>query len=249
MQRCFRDLFRFEISKEVLLTPLARRLATAWPALSKHGQHLQLYFVVRHPLDFTSSLLEHLGLDTNVSFEDQHFFWAPGHFPRHFTPGKQRYLDHSALGLRFSGYLDASIQRWALVVDEYLQCPQDFALVRYEDFLADPVFATHQLAKALGLAPDAGAEDRVREAAQVQYQTKRRSSSQPVEEIFEPRMLARLIEAVRTRFELFGYHAPQNLQAVPADWPAIDLPPLVGGACDKKTPELVKVIVHVVHFT
>eukprot|EP00913_Durusdinium_trenchii_P000492 g450.t1 len=131
MQRCFRDLFRFEISKEVLLTPLARRLATAWPALSKHGQHLQLYF------------------------------------------------------------------------------------------------------------------DRVREAAQVQYQTKRRSSSQPVEEIFEPRMLARLIEAVRTRFELFGYHAPQNLQAVPADWPAIDLPPLVGGACDKKTPELVKVIVHV----
>eukprot|EP00913_Durusdinium_trenchii_P018177 g17078.t1 len=83
------------------------------------------YEGVRHPLDFTSSLLEHLGLDTNVSFEDQHFFWAPGHFPRHFTPGKQRYLDHSALGLRFSGYLDASIQRWALVVDEYLQCPQD----------------------------------------------------------------------------------------------------------------------------
>ncbi|CAE7539981.1 PDPK2, partial [Symbiodinium pilosum] len=69
---------------------------------------------------------------------------------------------------RYSGFVDAVIQRWALIVDEYLQCPQDFALVRYEDFSSDPVSETRRLLDALGLAHlwVRGTEERVRQRAE-----------------------------------------------------------------------------------
>ncbi|CAJ1418031.1 unnamed protein product [Effrenium voratum] len=60
-------------------------------------------------------------LDANVSSaEDQVFSWVAGRFPSHFSPGKQLYLDVSQEGLRYTGYVDAAVQRWALTVDEYL---------------------------------------------------------------------------------------------------------------------------------
>ncbi|CAL1131841.1 unnamed protein product [Cladocopium goreaui] len=78
------------------------------------------------------SFLAHLDLDPHVAFAEQHFLWVPGRFPRRFTPGKQTYLDTAMNGLRYSGYVDAVIQRWALVADEYLRRRQDFVLLRYE---------------------------------------------------------------------------------------------------------------------
>eukprot|EP00435_Cladocopium_sp_Y103_P039668 s1285_g10.t1 len=112
-------------------------LAACWEskAFSRHGLALKLYFVVRHPLDFATSFLAHLGLDSHVAFAEQHFLWVPGRFPRHFTAGKQAYLDTAMNGLRYSGYVDAVIQRWALV-----------------DFVSDPVGETRKLAEALGFS-------------------------------------------------------------------------------------------------
>ena len=98
-----------------------------------------------------------------------------GRLPKHFSGGKQQYLDVGVHGLRpgiakivaslmglcvkllscsifksplqsqplslcnsllcspvlatrYSGFVDAVVQRWALVVDEYLQCPRDCKL-------------------------------------------------------------------------------------------------------------------------
>ncbi|CAE8677926.1 unnamed protein product, partial [Polarella glacialis] len=172
---CYNDLFRWELSKDPLATPVVRRLAAAWPAISQHGQKLRVYFVVRNPLDFVRSLLDHMGLKTKVkSANDQLFSWDVGQFPARFSAGKQQYLDVSLDNLTYSGYADALVQRWALVVDEYLACPRDFVLVRYEDFVQDPVSQTRLLLESLGLAErwSDGAEERVRRAAEVQYQTK-----------------------------------------------------------------------------
>lgn len=233
---CFDELFSWEISKDVLLTPVARRLAHAWSALSHHGQRLQLYFVVRNPFDFASSLLSHMSLDTFVTSEEEQIFsWVAGRLPKHFSRGKQQYLDVALSGLRYSGYVDAVVQRWVLVVDEYLQCPQDFVLVRYEDFSSDPVQETRNLLHELGFAHlwGQGAEERVRQVAEVQYQTKGQHGRNP-EEVFGPRMLARVVVAVQTRAELLGYGSLlPAVKAVPEDWPAIDVPPtpVVGSAC------------------
>ncbi|CAE8615032.1 unnamed protein product, partial [Polarella glacialis] len=205
---CYNDLFRWELSKDPLATPVVRRLAAAWPAISQHGQKLRVYFVVRNPLDFVRSLLDHMGLKTKVkSANDQLFSWDVGQFPARFSAGKQQYLDVSLDNLTYSGYADALVQRWALVVDEYLACPRDFVLVRYEDFVQDPVSQTRLLLESLGLAErwSDGAEERVRRAAEVQYQTKGDRKQRDPEEVFGSAMLARFLAAVRSRAALLGY--------------------------------------------
>lgn len=231
---CYGELLRWELAKDPLLTPVARRLADAWPALSSHGGPLRLYFVVRSPFECARSLIEHLKLRTRVeSAEEQRFSWQPGRFPEHFTPGKQRYLDVTGEGLTYSGYVDAAVQRWALVVDEYLACPSRFALVRYEDFVADPVAETRRLLEALGL-PELwlpGAAGRVRAAAAVQYQTPGRSAGRRPDEVFGQAQAARMAAALRSRLELLGYALGEGAAGGLPAGPPIDTPPLPVPAC------------------
>ena len=54
-------------SEDAHLTPIARRLASAWPALSGHGGKLALYYVTRNPFDNVRSILNRWGLTTRVS--------------------------------------------------------------------------------------------------------------------------------------------------------------------------------------
>eukprot|EP00928_Gymnodinium_smaydae_P023677 TRINITY_DN19445_c0_g1_i3.p1 TRINITY_DN19445_c0_g1~~TRINITY_DN19445_c0_g1_i3.p1 ORF type:complete len:298 (-),score=89.72 TRINITY_DN19445_c0_g1_i3:177-1070(-) len=207
VQLCHDELFRWGLAKDPMATLLARRLASAWPALA--GFPLRLYYVVRNPFDCTRSFLQHLGLRTYVnSPEEQQFSWGEGRFPAHFSRGKQLYLDVSLSGLNYSGYVDAALQRWAIFADEYLACPERFALVRYEEFVADPPGQTERLLKAMNLSSLwlPGAAERAKQAASVQYQTSSgRGGKKDFAAIFGATMLSRMEVAVRSRAEALGY--------------------------------------------
>mmetsp|Transcript_50036 Transcript_50036/g.143861 ORF Transcript_50036/g.143861 Transcript_50036/m.143861 type:complete len:781 (+) Transcript_50036:925-3267(+) len=164
---CYGELFHWDLAKDPMATTLSRRLADAWPSLSSHGGPLQLYFVIRNPFDCARSLLERLKVKALVaSPQEQRFAFASNQLPSRFTGSMQDYLDVARDGLEYSGFVDAAVQRWALIVDEYLRCPSRFALVRYEDFTKDPVAETRRLAEMLNLTAHwgQGSEERVKEA-------------------------------------------------------------------------------------
>ena len=55
-----------------------------------------------------------------------------------------------------------------------MACPEDFVLLRFEDFLDDPVKETRRLARALELHGVSDAEERVKEAVKVGGRCRRR---------------------------------------------------------------------------
>merc|ERR1712228_514828 len=100
------------------------------------------------------------------------------------------------------------------------------------DFQRAPVNETHRLLDALGAGIFWGpeAEDRVREAAKVQYQTSGQKRGKRPDEVFGSSMLTRIVAAVRARAELLGYGSsmpsPSEMTLIDKDWPAIDVPPV-----------------------
>mmetsp|Transcript_9391 Transcript_9391/g.26134 ORF Transcript_9391/g.26134 Transcript_9391/m.26134 type:complete len:235 (-) Transcript_9391:424-1128(-) len=221
-----------------MLTPLALRLASAWPALSSHGEELRLYFLVRNPFDVVRSVIEHLGLNARLDpahSSEKQFNTTNLPLAGRFTRGMQLFLDTTQVGFNYTGYADALVQQWALFADEYLRDRHRYVLVRYEDFDAEPVNSTRKLSQALGLDvhwdPDAIA--RVQEVSRMQYQTRGKRRGHDFRQVFGPRLYARIRDAVDCRARAFGY---TNLLKYDGDehyWgavPAIEMPPLPEGA-------------------
>mmetsp|Transcript_10070 Transcript_10070/g.23712 ORF Transcript_10070/g.23712 Transcript_10070/m.23712 type:complete len:301 (-) Transcript_10070:43-945(-) len=239
LEICAHRIFGYQLAKDQTLTPLAERLFAVWPAISSHAGPLHLYFVVRSPFGFIVSMLHRLDLKVGRSLPtEQHFRveTVPDSFPRDF----QIYLDTTADGLNFTGFVDALIQRWALVVDVYLRCPRMFALVRYEDFKQDPVLSTRLLLLSLGQghqwSSDAAA--RVAEASAERYQSWGQSRQQKsMEESLGRPLLHRIWEALGGRAKRLGYgDLEQQLSLVPGGdeglWlTPVDVPPLPEREC------------------
>eukprot|EP00747_Dinoflagellata_sp_TGD_P082171 gnl/TRDRNA2_/TRDRNA2_161592_c0_seq1.p1 gnl/TRDRNA2_/TRDRNA2_161592_c0~~gnl/TRDRNA2_/TRDRNA2_161592_c0_seq1.p1 ORF type:complete len:279 (-),score=48.76 gnl/TRDRNA2_/TRDRNA2_161592_c0_seq1:183-1019(-) len=241
LKACSGEIFTWELTKDPMLTPLALRLSNIWPSVSADGGALRLYFLVRNPFDCVRSFIEHLMLNLDISPEDkdgQRFTLDNMPQASRFTRGKQLYMDVTRDGLRYTGYVDAAVQRWALSVDVYLRCPSRFVLVRYEDFKDDPVLATESLLQRLGLGDfwdgSVAQRERVKEAAAMQYQPKGKAKGS-YEDIFGISLFERIHAAVASRAQLLGYShlLHRNVSAhtwLPPDagptWPRepIDLP-------------------------
>jgi len=228
---CYGELFHWDLAKDPMATTLSRRLADAWPSLSSHGGPLQLYFVIRNPFDCARSLLERLKVKALVaSPQEQRFAFASNQLPSRFTGSMQDYLDVARDGLEYSGFVDAAVQRWALIVDEYLRCPSRFALVRYEDFTKDPVAETRRLAEMLNLTAHwgQGSEERVKEAVSMQYQVRGKARGHEPAEVFGEAMVARIWTAVGARAARLGYalSGVDITKGAAPGWQPIDVPPL-----------------------
>lgn len=233
LEACGREIFAFQLAKDQMFTSLAPRLHSAWPALSSEGTPLHMYFVVRNPFNFVLSMVKRLGLEIGRGFPDDQEFGVqtvPESFPRDF----QIYLDVEQEGLTYSGFIDAMVQRWALDVDVYLRCPRIFALVRYEDFIQDPVVGTRQLLLQLGQggawSPEAA--KRVASATAVRYQAWGQAAEEaPAERLGGP-LARRIWEALGPRARRLGYVELER-EAARADegeagpWPApVEVPAL-----------------------
>jgi len=144
-------------------------------------------------------------------------------------------------GLNYTGYLDAVVQRWALMTDEYLVCTKRFALVRYEDFVVDPLGQAKRILSLLELSSlwRPGAEERIKSVAAMQYQTSSGRGTGPSHlEVFGEPLLTRIISAVRSRAERLGYgdllkpHKGESKSKVSSsDWPPIEMPPFPSRKC------------------
>lgn len=235
LERCSEEVFKWELAKDPGLTPVARELAAVWPTVAANREPLRLYFLVRNPLDFIRALLRHLEVDVDGGPARPAQLFSLGNWPNHdrFTVQKQLYLDIERNGLRYTGYVDAAAQRWVLTVDEYLRCPAHFALVRYEDFKADPVRSAELLLQKLGLGKlwSEDAADRVRKVAAMRYQAlpgAPRGTDGDAVDSFGERLHARIAEAIGPRAAMLGY--PDLVPREPTvrnqdDFP-IHLPPL-----------------------
>jgi len=237
LESCSEELFKWELAKDPMLTHLAGRLAAIWPAISAPARPLRLYFLVRSPFEWARSFLKHLGLAMQPpDVVSQQF--TPENLPRPhvFTRSKQLFLDVQRSGLRYTGYVDAVVQGWALTVDEYLRCPQGFVLVRYEDFVIDPVSTTERLVRGLaldGLWSEASVQH-VIDAAGFQYQIRsdKHGAANNIRILFGDYLYARIYAAVEARAVLLGYG--ELLGPPPGTVPSgppIDMPPLTEPDC------------------
>jgi len=246
LEGCSEELFKWEITKDPAMTRVATQLAAAWPALSASGGALRLYFLARSPFEQVRSFIRSMNLPMNPRSQGpdtgQNFTSTDVPTGQRFTRGKQLALDTEREGLRYTGYMDAAAQRWVLTADEYLRCPQSFVLVRYEDFVDDPVGETQRLVEALGLSQHWSEESaaHVAHAAAYRYQNPRPAAEErglapeppDYAEVFGAALHARLFAAMAERAERLGYAAHMgrapSTEAVEAarEQPAIDVPPL-----------------------
>lgn len=230
LDECSEELFKWEFAKDPSWSLLAGRLAIAWPALASHKEALRIYFLVRSPFAWLQSFIKSLDLTVPSEGGTQQFSVDNLPSPAVFSRHKQLFLSAGHMfGYRYTGYLDAAVQGWVLTVDEYLRCPSRFALLHYEDFLADPSAATERLARDLGLPWSEAAAVRAREAAAFQYQSRhsgRRHATSEYPNVFGPELYARIYIAVSARAALLGY-SEQELGPRPAfepQSPLIDVP-------------------------
>lgn len=230
LEKCSEELFKWELAKDPALTSLASRFEEAWPAISAHGEKLRIYMVVRNPFSFVRSFVRHLFVRLNPDFDAQHFSIQNLPKPSRFTRMKQLYLDVGRAGLQYSGYVDAAVQRWALDVDEYIRCPTRFAvLMRYEDFVAEPVWAVQYLVQELGLVEhwSEASAGRVLDAVGVRYQPQSGTETSDWDDIFGPKLYGRIRAAVAERAMILGYgHLLGSGEVEYEVEQPIDMPPL-----------------------
>lgn len=130
--------FARPIIKAPSLTMIHTQLAARFP-------ESRFVMIVRHPRDNIRSLLDRIGLPGDLDA-------VPTEFTERLTGGRQLLLDGAWLGLPAGNYVEQLAHRWNLIADLYLDAPDSFTLVRYEDFLADKQGVITHTAELLGLA-------------------------------------------------------------------------------------------------
>jgi len=132
-----RSEFSRPLIKAPNLTFIRDRLRARFP-------DARFVMIVRHPRDNIRSILNRLDLPGDL--ED-----VPASLLARMTGGQRLLLDGRWLGHVAAGYVGRLAQRWCSAADVYLGAPDDFILVRYENFLADKEGVVRQLAESLML--------------------------------------------------------------------------------------------------
>ena len=194
--RSFVGRYRLDFSRPVVKEPhlslLHSELEAAFPGA-------QFVMIVRDPRDNIRSILNRLGL--------------PGHLDRlgpdwdHGVNELWRLVvDGGWAGIGGPTYIQSLAARWSRIADVFLDRPGSFALVRYEDFLADKEGTVTDLAVRLGLP----LRNSVADAVDTQYQP-RGDRTVGWSEFFGPDNLARIEATCRVRLVALGYPPAQDV--------------------------------------
>ena len=174
--------FSTPINKDPKLTFFYDELCECFP-LAK------FIFVIRDPRDNIRSFLNRRGIPGNLDkLPEDKKKWI-GNLPP--IPGKN--------------YIEKLANRWNLAADTYLNHPETFILIRYEDFVLDKIGTTHNLAKKVGLIPSHD----ISEYVNLQYQP---SGDRKVNwsEFFETENLNQIETICREKMNCFGYSLAIN---------------------------------------
>jgi hypothetical protein len=169
--------FATRINKTPKLTFLYAPLRQAFPTA-------QYVFVVRDPRSALRSFLGWRNIPGNLKDA------LPEHQERLAT------MPAPAAGQ----YIEQLAARWNLAADTYLDHRGDFLLVRYEDFLTDPVATVVSLARALGLPSDGNCSGPIRHSYKASG-----VGGVPWLDFFGSDNLHRIERLCRVRMSAFGY--------------------------------------------
>lgn len=129
--------FSKAIIKEPSLTFLFDQLVTIYPSTVRY------VFIVRDPRDNIRSILNRLNIPGHLDILDGEQYAL--------TANEQSYFNAKLFEYQEEHYIGQLAERWNLAVSLYLDQPNRFQLVRYEDFQLDKKNYIHQLAISLNL--------------------------------------------------------------------------------------------------
>ena len=195
--RSFVGRYRLDFSRPIVKEP---HLSLLRPALAATVPGARFVMIVRDPRDNIRSILDRLRL--------------PGHLER-LGPGWEcnandlwrLVVDGTWAGIGGQTYVESLAARWSRIADAYLDHPESFVLVRYEDFLADKEGTVTDLAVRLGLP----LRNSIADAVDTQFQP-RGNRTVGWSEFFGPDNLARIEGICGERLVAFGY--PRDPSAV-----------------------------------
>ncbi len=132
---------RVEFTRKIIKAP---ELTLLYPQVKEYFPGARFVFILRDPRDNIRSILNRLKIPGHLSGID------PKSFPE-MTPAWELVLDNCWLAMPPSHYIDALAERWSYIARIYLQQPENFVLIQYEDFCRDKVAQLKTLADRLNL--------------------------------------------------------------------------------------------------
>ncbi len=131
---------KLEFSRDLIKEP---RLTFVYPQLRRRFPDAQFVFIVRDPRANIRSILDRLGLPGDPSSLDRNVL-------RNIDPVWQLVVDGSWMGIEGEDYIERLSRRWNRACQTYLDCADEFVLVRYEDFNRDKVGEVDRVVDRLG---------------------------------------------------------------------------------------------------
>lgn len=135
--------FRREMSRPIIKEP---GLTFFYRELREYFPSARFVMIQRHPFEVIRSTLDRLEIPGNKSTVNVNDYSQLAD-----SPAWRINLDTSWLGHCPRNHVDALAYRWKLSARIYLENPNEFLLVKYEDFLEDKVNVIRTLAKDLDL--------------------------------------------------------------------------------------------------
>ncbi len=188
--RDFVDQNKVDFSRDIVKD---NHLTFLVPSLLAEFPECRCVLVVRDPRQNIRSILNRLDLPGTQRT-------SPSGFARRHNPGWQFVVDNSWLGIRESSLIEQLAQRWNLAADVYFARPQEFELVKYEDFAAAKQETVKRLAERLSLPCDYD----ISPWLDVQFQP-RGNSAVDLNEFFGDEHLQRIETICGDRMARFGY--------------------------------------------
>jgi hypothetical protein len=187
---------KLEFSRKLIKVP---ELVFLYPELKTFFPKAKFVFIVRDPRANIRSILNRLNIPGQLAAIDRK------DFPE-ITPTWALALDNAWLNLPSDHYIHDLARRWSYIAQVYLQNPEDFVLVRYEDFCRDKLAQLKTLALALNLEPKHDV------SVWLDYQFQPRGDQQVNWQNFFGDNLSRIEATCQQEMTLFGY-APQRVTA------------------------------------
>lgn len=127
-------------SKQLIKEPMLTFFYDEVKAIFPQGRYI---FICRNPFDNIRSLLNSRQIPGNLETLSDSY--------RPTNPFHKNIVDSSLWGGGEENYIGVLSNRWNKAVDVFLNAPEEFVLIRYEDFLVDKVGSITSLAHELGL--------------------------------------------------------------------------------------------------
>lgn len=195
--RAFLRHHALDVSRGLVKEP---NLSLLYPELARAMPQATFVMIVRDPRDNIRSVLNRLGLRGDAP--------PPAGWGAEFNGLWRLVVDGAWLGLEGGTHVESLASRWSAIADVYLDQPERFHLVRYEDFLADKAGAIADLADRCELSQRAPILD----ALDVAYQP-RGDRAVDWDEFFGADGLAQLEARCGDRLAALGYDEAAHASA------------------------------------